>query len=256
MDIVVAWAGAAPQTVRADWWTPHQPTPLGCPVLAVPMAALAARHRRADGGGVSVETANRAMRAVVDAFGVVAVSESLRSDGRDYMRERAAIDVRTACFPQGRPHGETGGHAVGVVPVALLPLLLARFATAWQPAGLPGAVAALATDLAARLPQTPWPDAYRRMHRVLSFVACMHAPIDAQSDGAPLPTAPLFCRLGRLDAPALQSVVVGMIMQHQYTADVVCDSIDADARPLLDALTSSPFCVRIVHGANDVACKT
>lgn len=245
MDIVLAWAGVAPQRVAAAWWTPHQPTPLGDPVLAVPVSALAARGGRAGRGGVSVETANRAMRAVAADFGVVAVSESLRCDGRDYMRERAAIDVRAACFPVARPHGESGGHAVGVVPVALLPLLLARFTTAWLPAAEPGAVAALAADLAARLPQAPWPDAFRRAHRVLSFVACMHGPPPSPPvDAAPPPT--LCCTVDRLDAAALQALIVHMIMQRQYTADLACGSVDADATPLLSALAASPFCVRII----------
>lgn len=243
MEIVVAWSGVAPQRVWADWWTPATVTPFGAAVLAVPLAALAVRGRRAaDDGRVSMETAMRALAHVVDKYGLLMVSEALRWQGRDYMRERDTISLRAACFPLAR-QGE-GGHAVTVVPVAMLPLVLARFANTWLPARNPAAVAAFTADLAARLPQLPDDAAYRLNYRLLEFVACTDVAqptpsvTDAVMSLAPT-AAPLHVDV--LDHETLVALVIEMIMQQRTHTLVSPLHTDASAQPLLDALRHTPY---------------
>ena len=244
MEIVVAWTGVAPQRVWADWWTPAAVTPLGASVLAVPLAALAVRGRRAaDDGRVSMETAMRALAHVVDKYGLLMVSEALRWQGHDYMRERDSISLRAACFPLAR-QGDAGGHAVAVVPVVMLPLVLARFANTWAPARSPAAVAAFTADLAARLPQTPDADAYRLNYRLLGFVACTDVaqPTPSAADAAastPATAAPLHVDV--LDHETLSALVIEMIMQRRTHTLVSPLHTDASAQPLLAALQHTPY---------------
>jgi hypothetical protein len=243
MDLCVAWRDGS-VGLTASWWRPSRATPLGDVVLAVPLSALAARGRVRT--GVSVETATAAMRAVTARFGVLALSEALRCDGRDYMRECAGIDVRAACFPTAHPaDAPASGHAVSVVPVALLPALLACFSRAWQPAREPGAVATLAADIMARLPQDP-ALAYRRNHRILSYIVCCDtSTLSVDEDlGA---TTPPPVSVDVLDGARLERLVIDMLLARNYAVDVCCTRVANDAQALLAALASGPLRVRVVN---------
>lgn len=248
MDIVVAWVGAPPSVVRADWWRPVGATPLGELVLAVPMAALAVRGRRAAGDGrVSVETANRALAHVAANYGLLIVSEAMRWLGRDYMRERESIDLRAACFPLARL-GDGGGHAVTVVPVVMLPLMLARFANTWAAARDPTAVGAFVADLAARLPQQPG-ETFRLYYRLLGFVACTDVaqpPPVPSDDGAARGAGDAQIHVDVLDHDALGAIVLDMLVQRRHTMRVAALHVDASAQPLLAGLADTPLRIEFV----------
>ena len=238
MDIDIERIGV----VRARWWVPAVATPLGTPLLAVPLAALAARGRRNAGDNrVSMETAHRALAYVTSTYGLLMVSEALHFQRRDYMRERDTIGLREACFPTARQDGS--GHAVTVVPVALLPLVLACFANRWPPARDPAAVAAFIADIAAHLPQEPHGDAYRLYVHLMRYVSCTdiaQVPAAIAPDYEP-PTHAAARVIDVLDYDTLVALVVELIMTRRTTIEVAPLHIDASAQPLLDALRQSPF---------------
>ena len=140
------------------------------------------------------------------------------------------------------------GHAVSVVPVALLPALLACFPRAWQPAREPGAAAAFAADIMARLPQDPAP-AYRRNHRILSYIVCCDTSVPSIVDDAELHTAVPPVSFETLDAAQLERLIIHMLLARSYAIDVCCGSVADDARPLLAALATGPLRVRVIDEA-------
>lgn len=234
MDITILLVSGATKIVRAEWYVPTQPTPLGDRVLAVARSVLATRAagRTANDWRVSDETINRAIAYTAERHGPILVAEALRMLERDYVRERP--DVRQACFPLV----QAPGRPFVVVPVVLLPLVLARLPNTWAPARSPDAVGAFVLDLMDRLPRSPDATLYRRAYRLLEFVACADVTQPPPVDDTDAPTAipvPVLTHM------LLSEFVIGMILQHRTHICLAPSHIDDSARPLMAALRDTPF---------------
>jgi hypothetical protein len=99
-------------------------------VLALPVSVIAVRANGAAApqSRMSYTKFQALVHEVIAEAGVTLVSEALRLAGVDYTRHAAAVNLRAVCVPTATPVLAVSGHPVAVLPVVLLPLVVARAA--------------------------------------------------------------------------------------------------------------------------------